>query len=101
MTDYFTAANSNTALSDRTYNKKRKLADDALAPTLYLLSEAGVSHDMISDVLFFYLQCYIQPPPDRPDNADLVWYAQLQRFRDELDIQIKAIETAIDEEPHN
>jgi len=79
-------------------NKQRKLTEDALGPTIYLLEQTGVPNSMIADVLFYFLKSFVTPPKDAPQSADVIWYAQLQRFRAELDDQIKSIEATLDED---
>ena len=100
MTDDLKPANTNLSFSQIMGGKQRKLTEDALGPTIYLLEKAGVSNSMIADVLFYYLKSFIRPPEGATAADATIWYAQLQRFRDELDAQIKAIETALDN-PHD
>ncbi|MEM9421698.1 MAG: hypothetical protein AAF986_04190 [Pseudomonadota bacterium] len=98
MTDYYEPANTNRSFSDVMTNKKRNLAEDTLAlgPTIYALEQAGVPHDVIADVLFGAVKAFMRPPKDAPASANVVWYAQLQRFRDELNGQIQQIEAVLD-----
>ena len=99
MTDYYEPANTNLSFTDVMTNKKRNLAEDTLAlgPTIYTLEQAGVPHDVVADVLFKAVKALMCPPKDAPASANVVWYAQLQRFRDELDTQIQQIETVLDQ----
>lgn len=80
-------------------NKKRELAEDAIAPTLYLLKKADVPRSLIADVLFKYLKSFVVPDDDAPEGSETIWYAQLKRFRDELQDRIDIIEETVDK-PH-
>lgn len=96
MTDMPTPANSNTSLSQIMGGKQRKLIEDALAPTIHLLSQNGIAGNDIADVLFRYMMSYMVPPEGADASANVIWYAQLQRFRDALQDQIGLIEGALD-----
>ena len=98
MTDYLEPANSNLSFAQVTRDKQRDLVDDAFGPTICLLQRAGIPGSMIADALFEFLKSTAVPTAGAPDAANMIWYAQLQRFRHELDVQIKIIEAALDGE---
>ena len=78
-------------------NKQRTMTDDALGSTIHLLQEAGVPNAMIAEALFSHLKTRAIPSKGGNSADNMVWYAQLQRFRFDLDTHIHIIETALDE----
>ena len=100
MTSNKTPANNNFSFSMTVESKQRKLTEDALGPTIELLNRADIPRAMIADVLFSYLKSSAMPPEDALLAESMVWYAQLQRFRSDLDMQIHIIEATLDETHH-
>ena len=96
MNSDLTPANSNKTLSHFIEDKDRRLIEESLGSTLHLLEIAGMPNSKIGDALFRYLTSTVMPPKGDGDAANIVWYAQLQRFRDELAAQVQAIEDALD-----
>lgn len=69
---------------------------DVFAPTLRLLAEAGVPDAQISEQLFAFAKAYAVPRDHSDRQAIAGWYAQLHRFRDDLNTLIQRIEGALD-----
>jgi hypothetical protein len=101
MTDHIEPANTSLSFTDVMTDKQRKLAEDVLSPIVYLLTRSDVPREKIADVLFSLTKQCIRPKKGEldGDNATL-WYAQLQRYRDELNTQIQMIEDALDGKVH-
>ena len=97
MTDEMTPANNNFSFSQIMDDKQRTLTEDALSSTIHLLKEAGIDNSMIAETLFSFLKSSLTPSKNAPPADSMIWYAQLQRFRFDLDTQINIIEAALDD----
>ena len=100
MTDYLTPSNSNLSFADVIGGKDRSLAEETIKKDIQLLEKAGIPHTIIADTLLKYLKAIIAPPKGSSSRADSAWYLQLQRFRDELQAEIDAIEEIMSEDRH-
>ncbi|MEM7172430.1 MAG: hypothetical protein AAF530_19840 [Pseudomonadota bacterium] len=97
MEKILTAANANRSFGEVMSDKERKLIDDALGPILYLMEQAGLPNHKIADGLFRFFTAFAKPPENADEQAAVVWYAQLQRYRDDLNRQISLIDSTLAE----
>lgn len=77
-------------------NPHGETVQEAFAPTLRLLVKSGVPDAAISEKLFELAKTYAVPRDHGDKQAIAGWYAQLRRYRNLLDTQIKKIENALD-----
>ncbi len=97
MTENKIPANNNASFSNILENKPRKLTDNALGSTLELLKQADIPNSVVAEALFSCLKASAMPSKNASHADNMVWYAQLQRFRSDLDMQIHIIESTLDE----
>lgn len=100
MTDQLKPSNSNLKFSDVMGGKDRELAEEAVRKDIQLLERAGVAHTVIADTLFTFLKAAAAPPRTVQDGAYAAWYLQLQRFRNDLQAEIDAIEKLMEDDRH-
>ncbi len=94
-----TPANQNISFASLMRNPLREQAEEALVETLAALEVDGVPASMLAELLFDY--ALVEMAPDEPITSEkaITWYAQLTRFRDDLDEQIDEIHQVYEETP--
>lgn len=86
------AANTNTSFFKLMHNPKRMLVEDGIFSCIRLCRAAGVARSMIADTLLKYALREVVPRGEITDAECTIWYAQLLRFRDQVDAKITEIE---------
>lgn len=96
MSETLDPTNANTSFTQLMTDQDKQLADASLKPALKLLLQAGISREKLADILFGYVKSLSVPEGKLDASTATIWYAQLQRFRNDISAHIDQIETALD-----